>query len=128
MSTETLKAIIRQRDGFLCTDCGCTNAEHLKKYGYQLDVHRITPGSEYSMEGCVTLCRQCHGKKPKRRRYHNRVQSVNVERELIRKARLVAAYREIPLAEFLSETLRGPVSKALDEHERRGFVPARKPN
>jgi hypothetical protein len=29
--------------------------------GRRLDVHRLTPGSPYSVEGCVTLCRACHG-------------------------------------------------------------------
>ena len=31
------------------------------------DVHRIDPGSAYTVDGCVTLCRVCHGDKPKSR-------------------------------------------------------------
>jgi hypothetical protein len=42
-----------------------TNAAHVAEYGRQLQVHRTTPGSLYSLAGCVTLCVRCHGPKPK---------------------------------------------------------------
>ncbi len=48
-----------------CTECGMTNRDHKAKHGRQLEVHRIEPGSAYSVSGCVTLCRSCHGPKPK---------------------------------------------------------------
>jgi hypothetical protein len=44
-----------------------TNEEHLARYGRVLDVHRITPGSPYTVDGCLTLCRCCHAQCPKRR-------------------------------------------------------------
>lgn len=42
-----------------------TNEQHQAKYGRQLDVHRLAPGSVYSVAGCVTLCKPCHGPEPK---------------------------------------------------------------
>lgn len=61
-----IKYAVRGRDGWKCTKCGMTNAEHLELYGRQLDVHRIEPGSLYTEDGCVTLCKTCHGTEPKR--------------------------------------------------------------
>jgi hypothetical protein len=49
-----------------CTQCRMTNDEHLLLHGKSLEVHRIQPGSLYSVEGCVTLCKPCHGRQPKR--------------------------------------------------------------
>src|SRR5262245_52577978 len=66
-STElAIKDNVRIRDGFKCRDCGMTQDEHLEKFGRILDVHRVLPGIVYREESCVTLCRDCHGKKPRR--------------------------------------------------------------
>ncbi len=64
---------VRLRDG-ACVVCGMTTEQHVEYYGRALDVHRIVPGSEYTLEGCVAVCRYCHGAMPKsrpliRRRY-----------------------------------------------------------
>lgn len=32
----TIKAAVRERDGFRCTQCGMTNKEHQGQYGCQL--------------------------------------------------------------------------------------------
>jgi hypothetical protein len=63
-----LKNAVRKRDGYRCVECGLTNSEHLAQRGCQLEVHRVVPGSAYSVEpgACQTLCRPCHVKKPKR--------------------------------------------------------------
>lgn len=61
-----IKREIRQRDGWRCTECGLSDEEHHELYGKTLEVHRIIPGSSYDLEGCTTLCRACHGSKPKR--------------------------------------------------------------
>lgn len=66
MSTIKLKASVRERDGRACTKCGLPNDEHQKRNGRSLDVHRKNPGSPYTPEGCVTLCRKCHGQEPRR--------------------------------------------------------------
>lgn len=70
MSVAKIKAAVRRRDGFKCVKCGMLNAVHIAKYGRQLDVHRIVPGSAYATEkdACVTLCKACHSSQPKKPR------------------------------------------------------------
>lgn len=65
-----IKAQVRERDGNRCAKCGMTKEEHLTQYGTILEVHRTTPGSEYSLDpgACITICRRCHSDEPKRPR------------------------------------------------------------
>ena len=63
---------MRARDGYACTKCGVSNAAHLHLRGTQLDVHRVVPGSRYTVEGCVTLCEPCHAPEPRRNRGQRR--------------------------------------------------------
>lgn len=65
MTVLEIKAAVRERDGNRCVLCGMTAAEHIEKHGRNLDVHRKTPGSPYSIEGTETLCRTCHGPQPR---------------------------------------------------------------
>lgn len=60
-----VKEAVRQRDGYRCTKCGLPQADHVAQYGRRLDVHRLAPGSLYTPEGCVTLCKRCHGPEPR---------------------------------------------------------------
>ena len=62
----SVKAAVRLRDGHCCIHCGMTGAQHYARWGSNLEVHRLTPGSLYSLEGCVTLCKDCHAREPKR--------------------------------------------------------------
>lgn len=57
-----IKARIRRRDGYRCVACGLDRATHKKRYGTDLEVHRVVPRSNYSLEwgDCVTLCGLCH--------------------------------------------------------------------
>jgi hypothetical protein len=48
-----------------CTECGLTDRQHRMRFGRTLDVHRVTPGVPYTVDGCITLCRPCHSGKPK---------------------------------------------------------------
>lgn len=73
-----IKAVVRRRDGMRCTDCGISNKEHIALTSRQLDVHRLVPGSPYSINGCVTLCRSCHGSKPKSPKGSNPNSTMNV--------------------------------------------------
>lgn len=68
MTNDQIKALVRQRDGNRCVRCGLTSAESIERYGFDLDVHRVTPGSPYSLDpgAAETLCRRCHGPMPKR--------------------------------------------------------------
>jgi transcriptional regulator with XRE-family HTH domain len=80
-----IKAAVRARDGWRCVECGRANDDELRECGRSLDVHRLTPGSPYSVAGCVTLCKSCHGSKPKH---------AHSEAPLTRLARLVIESRK----------------------------------
>lgn len=67
MTELQIKAAVRERDGHRCTQCGLDHPSHVALYGRTLDVHRVVPGSVYTVEGCVTLCRACHGPAPRRK-------------------------------------------------------------
>ena len=59
MTVVDIKAKVRERDG-KCVDCGITSDEHRRFCGEELSVHRLIPGSAYSVGGCETVCRACH--------------------------------------------------------------------
>lgn len=65
LPANKVKRAVRKRDRYRCTECGMTSQEHLELYDRLLEVHRINPGSVYTVKGCVTLCRDCHYLKPK---------------------------------------------------------------
>lgn len=65
MNVLQIKAAVRERDGYKCTECGMTNFEHILSSGKSLEVHRLNPGSKYAVEDCITLCKACHATKPK---------------------------------------------------------------
>jgi 5-methylcytosine-specific restriction endonuclease McrA len=65
LDPKDVKAVVRHRDGYRCTECGLTALEHIERYGRTLDVHRIVPGSAYTISGCQTLCVDCHLTKPR---------------------------------------------------------------
>ncbi len=65
MNDLEIKDAVRRRDGYRCRDCGMTQNEHVEKFETSLHVHRLFPGSAYDEDLCVTLCSNCHGKKPK---------------------------------------------------------------
>jgi hypothetical protein len=62
----SIKAAVRERDGYRCRDCGISEEEHVKATGKGLHVHRVFPGSAYRTDLCATLCESCHGSKPRR--------------------------------------------------------------
>ena len=63
-----IKAAVRQRDGMRCTVCGMTNENHLAQHRQSLHVHRVVPGSLYTLSGCVSLCLADHAHAPRRKR------------------------------------------------------------
>jgi hypothetical protein len=65
VSVLDIKEAVRRRDGYRCAQCGMTNEEHLATFGRTLEVHRVTPGSPYTVSGCRSLCKRCHGPQPR---------------------------------------------------------------
>lgn len=61
MNSLYVKAAVRERDGYKCVDCGKTSEQAIEETGRELHVHRLEPGSEYALIGCVTVCKKCHG-------------------------------------------------------------------
>jgi hypothetical protein len=60
--TETLRDAIRQRDKYMCVECGVHQNELVGRFE-RLDVHHI----DYNKKNCdpfnlITLCKQCHAK------------------------------------------------------------------
>lgn len=65
LEEAAVKTLVRHRDGYRCRLCRVAATEHIELTGRTLDVHRIVPGSEYTVDGCVTLCQKCHGLMPR---------------------------------------------------------------
>lgn len=54
---SALKEAIRQRDGYKCQECGCTQLEN----GRQLDVHHIDYDKKHNtFDNLIALCHRCH--------------------------------------------------------------------
>jgi hypothetical protein len=84
-----IKAAVRARDGHRCTECGMTAAEHRQRYGRTLDVHRLEPGKPYTIDGCLTLCRKCHGPKPRSRYGSSNRMTLWLEADVVAAVKLV---------------------------------------
>lgn len=69
MTDLEIKAAVRERDEYRCVDCRVSQRTNIKRFGTALDVHRLTPGSPYSMDGCVTVCRRCHKRRHRKPGY-----------------------------------------------------------
>jgi hypothetical protein len=118
------KALVRHRDGYRCTDCGMTASEHFLRTGRNLDVHRLVPGSPYTIAGCVTLCRRCHRLKPKLPRLTGSESrgfvGLTLNAELVRLFRSLAAKNR--------RTLTAELSIAMEQHlKENGIVPPSPP-
>lgn len=82
MNVSELKNAVRKRDGYRCTRCRMTNNKHLTTYGKCLDVHRLTPGGPYTIDGCITICRSCHGPLPKSKRSVSRIVHLKLSQDV----------------------------------------------
>jgi transcriptional regulator with XRE-family HTH domain len=62
VDVRAIKDRIRRRDGNRCVICQIDEQTHEKRFRQTLEVHRIVPGSDYSINWgvCVTLCEECH--------------------------------------------------------------------
>jgi hypothetical protein len=102
---------VRERDGYRCTECGMTSQEHQERYGKNLEVHRLTPGSPYTADGCVTLCVPCHGPKPKSPRGSCELATVKVRADVLRLARCIAYARGLTVRTYLESILAPAVDR-----------------
>ncbi len=80
MKELELKAAVRERDGQRCVDCGMTAEEYAERSRISLDVHRLSPGSQYTAAGTVTVCRSCHRVRHGAKKGHHLAVSIFVER------------------------------------------------
>ena len=115
-----VKAAVRARDGKRCVHCGMTDEKHIARYGRTLDVHRVVPGSEYSLAPgvCKTLCRPCHALMPKRPRGTRPPEEkvvVRIAADVVYMARIVAAFDGVSLSECVNRLLAPAVAADLEE-------------
>jgi hypothetical protein len=123
MTRSQVKAAVRARDGNKCADCGFTNDENLFLYGKALDVHRLVPGSPYTVDGCVAVCHRCHGRRHRKPK-SNKVRLVIAVGETIRDAlRLEAAMSGSDISPVAEAVLRNGLQGAI--HEIRSFKAAK---
>lgn len=66
---------VRQRDGYRCRDCGCTDEEARALYGRELDVDHLEPFHNFPnsrqanrVRNLITRCASCHRKAEAKRR------------------------------------------------------------
>ena len=65
-------------------------AVYFKRHRIALDVHRIVPGSTYTVNGCVTLCRPCHRLKPRSEQGHSDSHTFSIPGDLYDALRALA--------------------------------------
>jgi hypothetical protein len=118
MSKAKVKQEVRKRDGDKCSECEMSGAEHKRRFGRDLDLHRIRPGSEYFTSACVLLCRPCHYSKPKSPHYSRPHQRVRLSRQAHRTLRIIGAFAGMSPADFMAAlitpSLRSDCEKLFD--------------
>ncbi len=85
--------------------------QHLEKYEKALHVHRLVPGSSYTLEGSTTLCYQCHGPQP--RAHSSGRLIVNIPSEHHAAVRLAVIMRRTTMNELLSELIATTFAKEI---------------
>lgn len=113
MTEQQIKAAVRERDGYKCRECCMSNFEHVLNTGRSLEVHRLVPGSKYTIEGCVTLCRKCHGPKPKVPRDTSSRWRLDVDFEVFLGVQLAAKKKGLSISEFLNAFFRQQFPNAI---------------
>ena len=91
-----IKDQVRERDGQKCCRCGLPDETYRAVTGRSLDVHRLVPGSLYTVDGCVTLCGACHKKTPHPEKLSDRDRSVKISGETARQLLFVGASMRCP--------------------------------
>lgn len=124
MNVLQIKAAVRERDEYKCTECGMTNFEHVLETNRSLEVHRLVPGSKYSIDGCVTLCRKCHGPKPRTPKGLGNRLALYLETHVVLAVKMTAVKTRKRISELVNQIL----EKALAEEikDARKYVPKSK--
>lgn len=117
MNVVQFKEEVRSRDGGKCVSCGCSNSEHRLRTGRQLDVHRKSPGSEYTLEGCETLCRRCH--KQAHGRMRKRTKIVRLASDVADHVAILSPIFGQTAPDFVSEILRPILERKREEGVKR---------
>lgn len=117
MGIGSIKAAVRRRDGYLCTGCGVSQSEYAKRNRFlkRLEVHRVQPGSLYTVAGCVTLCKQCH-----RRRHPGRAKgparmSVTMPRDVWMAVKIRALKKGVHPMVLVNELLKSGLTAEIAE-------------
>src|SRR5262245_39658434 len=120
MKVFEIKAAVRERDGYKCRQCGCSQEKHMQRYGRILEVHRLAPGAPYSVDGCVTLCKPCHGPKRRSPRYSTGAIRLQLDKELLKKLHIIAVLEWTTPAAIITELISSYVSEKYPEIAARG--------
>jgi 5-methylcytosine-specific restriction endonuclease McrA len=111
MTEAEIKAAVRERDGQRCAECGMTAADHLARSGATLHVHRIVPGSVYSLPGCVTLCSRCHRQRHRKPNVRPHWLTFKTDTGLHDAAKRTARLLKIPLQDYIDRILRPQIER-----------------
>lgn len=58
---DELREKVKERDMYMCWNCGMTEQESMMEYGQTLSVHhKDEDKTNNSMDNLVTLCKGCH--------------------------------------------------------------------
>lgn len=118
-SPGSVKRAVRDRDGQACTKCGIAIQEYRERCDRELDVHRLTPGSVYTVDGCVTLCRACHGPEPRSKPLVRKLRTVKPQQPkvpLYVKIRVSLRQRFEAIAEAHGRKLNAEIERALEAY------------
>lgn len=108
MKVAEIKAAVRERDGQRCTECGLTASQHKFLFRRTLDVHRKVPGSRYTVDGCVTLCQQCHMAQsvhPRKAKMFDTLFAFRVSPSWLNRGKRIAASLQIDLPSYIRMTV-----------------------
>ncbi len=119
MTALETKAAVRSRDDNACTDCGITAAEYQSRCRRPrlLEVHRLIPGSPYTVDGCVTLCKRCH--KGRHRKQKPKASLIFFSDRETRLAILLAATKaDLSTSEIINDILRKSLASEIEEAQK----------
>ncbi len=116
MTELEIKATVRERDGDACVDCGTTGRTNMANVGMILDVHRLVPGSPYTIDGCVTVCKRCHGERHvgscRKRSGKSLTTALNFNSETCKMIKIIAIWNGTTVNGYISGIVRPVIEKA----------------